>query len=496
MARLDLGAGLVVFPDLVPLLDEIGDRADVYELDRDLLAPHRRRRSALAHRPGRVRLDRRPASTRVGARGQRAGGRHRPPDPRAVALFAESVAALGAVAASEHLAFNRAVVDGSTVETGLFLPRAPAMRSSSWRSSRSPPTSDTCRCRSASRTPSATCALARRPPDSTIVARVAEGADCGILLDLHNLWCNERNGRESMDDALARLPMERVTEVHLAGGQWLGGCYLDAHSGPVDPALMATAARVLPMLPEVRAVLFEILPSRLWASASTPSSPSSSRCRTSSRGPADWRVADRPPSHMIETPDIGTDRSMPTARPTRRRRHGSRTWRRRLSASRRPSTTLPCRCSGSCSTRARGAVSAPRHGPRSACCWCRAPTTSTASSTTTAGSATPPVEPRRRRELLSWLAAQELPIARLGDAVQLDLAALRHGSTARRSRSCWTATRTACSPHWRPATSRRRRTGRRWPRSAERRGRLTTADGRTVRRRRCRGRRRGPAPSS
>src|SRR6478736_5885603 len=31
MARLDLGAGLVVFPDLVPLLDEIGDRADVYE---------------------------------------------------------------------------------------------------------------------------------------------------------------------------------------------------------------------------------------------------------------------------------------------------------------------------------------------------------------------------------------------------------------------------------------------------------------------------------
>src|SRR5262249_26987582 len=35
-------------------------------------------------------------------------------------------------------------------------------------------------------------------PDGEFVARVAEGADCGILLDLHNVWTNARNGRQPL----------------------------------------------------------------------------------------------------------------------------------------------------------------------------------------------------------------------------------------------------------------------------------------------------------
>ncbi len=30
MGRLDLGVGIVVFPDLLPLLDDIGDLVDLY----------------------------------------------------------------------------------------------------------------------------------------------------------------------------------------------------------------------------------------------------------------------------------------------------------------------------------------------------------------------------------------------------------------------------------------------------------------------------------
>ncbi|MGZ4706955.1 MAG: multinuclear nonheme iron-dependent oxidase, partial [Acidimicrobiales bacterium] len=90
-------------------------------------------------------------------------------------------------------------------------------------------------------------------PDGAFVAAVAETADCGILLDLHNIWTNERNGRQSAREYLAQLPLERVSEVHLAGGLERDGFWLDAHSGGLAPELEALAAEVLPQLPELRA---------------------------------------------------------------------------------------------------------------------------------------------------------------------------------------------------------------------------------------------------
>lgn len=92
-------------------------------------------------------------------------------------------------------------------------------------------------------------------------AAIAEQADCGILLDLHNLWANERNGRQRVEDCLAAMPLERVWEVHLAGGMMLGDCYLDSHSDVISPELFDIAMRVMPRLPNVGAVLFEVLPS-------------------------------------------------------------------------------------------------------------------------------------------------------------------------------------------------------------------------------------------
>lgn len=55
--------------------------------------------------------------------------------------------------------------------------------------------------------------------DGSFFAAVAETADCGILLDLHNLWCNEKNGRSSVRQVIAELARDRVWELHLAGGQ-------------------------------------------------------------------------------------------------------------------------------------------------------------------------------------------------------------------------------------------------------------------------------------
>ena len=101
--------------------------------------------------------------------------------------------------------------------------------------------------------------------DGAYVAAIAEQADCGVLLDLHNIWTNQRNGRQPVTDYLAQLPLDRVWEVHLAGGFETGGYYLDAHVGAIDPELLELAARVLPTLPNVRAVIYEAVPASLAA---------------------------------------------------------------------------------------------------------------------------------------------------------------------------------------------------------------------------------------
>ena len=100
-------------------------------------------------------------------------------------------------------------------------------------------------------------------PDGEFVARVAEAADCGILLDLHNVWTNERNGRQSLADYTEQLPLERVWEIHVAGGHSHRGFWLDAHSGAVPADLMELAARIIPRLPNLKAIVFELFPAYL-----------------------------------------------------------------------------------------------------------------------------------------------------------------------------------------------------------------------------------------
>jgi uncharacterized protein len=100
-------------------------------------------------------------------------------------------------------------------------------------------------------------------PDGDFFAAVAEAADCGILLDLTNLWANQKNGRATIHDVLARLPLERVWEVHLAGLEFAHGHWLDAHSNGIDDELVEMAAAIIPDLPNLGAIIFEIAPDRL-----------------------------------------------------------------------------------------------------------------------------------------------------------------------------------------------------------------------------------------
>src|SRR6185436_15569528 len=110
--------------------------------------------------------------------------------------------------------------------------------------------------------------FARRPgdmPDGEFFAAVAEEADCGILLDLANLTVNARNGRASVEEVLAALPLDRVWEVHLARPEHAHGYWLDAHAGALEAELVDLAADVLADLPNLGAVTFEVAPDRAEA---------------------------------------------------------------------------------------------------------------------------------------------------------------------------------------------------------------------------------------
>jgi uncharacterized protein len=98
-------------------------------------------------------------------------------------------------------------------------------------------------------------------PDGEFVARVIETADCGLLLDLHNIYCNSVNGRQPLKEFLEQLPLERVWEVHLAGGFEFDGFYLDAHSGSIPQPLHQIVEETIPRLPNLKAIIFEIFPS-------------------------------------------------------------------------------------------------------------------------------------------------------------------------------------------------------------------------------------------
>ena len=99
--------------------------------------------------------------------------------------------------------------------------------------------------------------------DGDFFGKIADKAQCGILLDLPNLWVNEKNGRQKVHDVLKKIPLERVWEVHLAGGMKLNNYWLDAHSDSIPDEVMELAAEVIPKLPNLGALIFEILPEHL-----------------------------------------------------------------------------------------------------------------------------------------------------------------------------------------------------------------------------------------
>lgn len=87
---------------------------------------------------------------------------------------------------------------------------------------------------------------------------LVERTGCGLLLDLHNLYVNCVNNGGEPIETVATFPLQAVEEVHVAGGRWMFGAYLDAHSEHVPDTVFTLLAHAAPRCPSLRGVTFEV----------------------------------------------------------------------------------------------------------------------------------------------------------------------------------------------------------------------------------------------
>lgn len=256
----ELGVGIIHAGELEPLICETTGLIQVIEIEPQTLWMQISENGEKRYKTLTGMLDHLaglPGSKLVHSVGAPVGGSVAVPSMQ-LELLCQWVERLGSPWASEHLSFN------STVEfqTGFFLaprqtPAGVAMVAESIR-----------RLRQAMPVPVAveTGVNYLRPRedellDGQFIAETVQAADCGILLDLHNVYTNALNGRQSVDEFLSLIPLDRVWEMHIAGGMEMDGFWLDGHCDVVPTQLMEIARRVVPALPNLKALIFEIFPS-------------------------------------------------------------------------------------------------------------------------------------------------------------------------------------------------------------------------------------------
>jgi len=94
--------------------------------------------------------------------------------------------------------------------------------------------------------------------EAEFMAEVVERAQTHLLLDLHNVYANSVD-HEGFDTSryLDTIPLDRVMEIHIAGGQWIDGWYHDLHNDAVPEPVWEMLEDVLHRAPNLQAVTLE-----------------------------------------------------------------------------------------------------------------------------------------------------------------------------------------------------------------------------------------------
>jgi uncharacterized protein (UPF0276 family) len=80
------------------------------------------------------------------------------------------------------------------------------------------------------------------------LTEVAEAADCGILLDVNNIYVSSQNHNFNPLDYVNNVPHERVAQIHIAGHSKYEKYILDTHDHPVIDPVWSLYARAIELV--------------------------------------------------------------------------------------------------------------------------------------------------------------------------------------------------------------------------------------------------------
>jgi uncharacterized protein (UPF0276 family) len=87
------------------------------------------------------------------------------------------------------------------------------------------------------------------------ISAIADEADCGILLDINNIFVSAFNHRFDANQYIDAVPAERVVQYHLAGHSDHGTYLLDTHDHPVRDEVWALFERAVQRFGAVSAIV-------------------------------------------------------------------------------------------------------------------------------------------------------------------------------------------------------------------------------------------------
>ena len=92
--------------------------------------------------------------------------------------------------------------------------------------------------------------------ETDFLNRLCEQADCGLLLDVTNLFINSKNHGYDPVGWLKRLDASKIIQLHVVGYNLVDGVYHDHHCNPIQDDLMKLIQSVLEFA-DVQAVTLE-----------------------------------------------------------------------------------------------------------------------------------------------------------------------------------------------------------------------------------------------
>lgn len=92
--------------------------------------------------------------------------------------------------------------------------------------------------------------------EAQFISEVIEQADCGLLLDVNNVYVNSQNFNFDPFEFIDQLPLERVVQIHIAGHKRIDDVVVDTHGAKICKPVFELLAHVLEKT-AVNAILLE-----------------------------------------------------------------------------------------------------------------------------------------------------------------------------------------------------------------------------------------------